>query len=92
MVPSFRVYNMSKLINEQIQVHPDKSLKITAFIWRKRLYRVLDFLSWWRAPADWWNDGEGIRFFVRVSAKHSSTGTYELCKAGREWYLHRVLD
>ncbi|GAI61456.1 unnamed protein product, partial [marine sediment metagenome] len=28
---------------------------ITAFIWRKRLYRVFEVIGWWREPSEWWN-------------------------------------
>ena len=82
---------MSKLIGETIKVHQDKDSMITAFIWRKRLYRVLEVIGWWREPSDWWND-ETIRLFVRVNAKNSSTGSYELYKLGEEWFLSRVFD
>lgn len=82
---------MSKLIDESIKVHRDQSSVITAFIWRKRLYRVEDFIGWWREPADWWNGGP-VRLFIRVNARNSSTGTYELYKLGEDWLLHRVLD
>jgi len=82
---------VSKLIGESIKVHQNKGSTITAFIWRKRFYRVLEVIGWWRDPSEWWN-GKAIRFFVRVNAKNSSIGTYELCKLGKEWFLHRVLD
>ena len=82
---------MSKLIGETIKVHQDKDSMITAFIWRKRLYRVLEVIGWWREPSDWRND-ETIRLFVRVNAKNSSTGSYELCKLGEEWFLSRIFD
>ena len=82
---------MSKLIGEAIKVHQDKDSKITAFIWRKRLYRVVDILDCWREPCEWWN-GESVRLFFRVNARNSSTGTYELCKLGEDWFLSRVLD
>ena len=82
---------MSKLIGEPLKVHKDKDSMITAFIWRKRLYRVVEVIGWWREPSEWWH-GKAMRLFVRVIAKHSSTGTYELYKLGEEWFLHRVLD
>ena len=82
---------MSKLIGEPIKVHLSKSSVLTAFIWRKRLYKVHEVISWWREPSDWWN-GKAMRFFVRVNATSSSTGTYELYKLGEEWFLSRVLD
>ncbi|MFC1874166.1 DUF6504 family protein [Chloroflexota bacterium] len=82
---------MSKLIGEPVKVHQNKDSMITAFIWRKRLYRVLEILGWWREPDDWWN-GKDMRFFVRVNARNSSTGTYELYRLGKAWFLSRVLD
>ena len=82
---------MSKLVGESIQVYRNKDSAITAFIWRKRLYKVSDVICWWREPAEWWND-KVIRLFIRVNAKNSSTGTYELYKLGEEWFLDRVLD
>jgi len=47
---------MSKLIGEPVRVHLDKEALPDAFIWRKRLYRVGEIISWWREPAEWWND------------------------------------
>lgn len=82
---------MSKLIGEPIKVHLDKNSMVTAFIWRKRLYRVEQIVSWWREPAEWWN-GKAIRLFLRVNARNCSVGTYELNKLGNEWFLSRVLD
>ena len=82
---------MAKLIGEPIKVHTGKDSMLTAFIWRKRLYRVVEVLSWWREPSEWWN-GKAMRFFVRVNAKNSSTGTYELYQLGASWFIHRVLD
>jgi len=82
---------MAKLIGEPIKVHNGKDSMLTAFIWRKRLYRVVEVLSWWREPSEWWS-GKAMRFFVRVNAKNSSTGTYELYQLGESWFIHRVLD
>ena len=82
---------MSKLINEAILVHRDHNSTITAFIWRRRLYMVSQVLSWWREPAKWW-DQQAIQLIIRVNAGVVSTGTYELCKRGEDWFLHRVLD
>ena len=82
---------MSKLIDEPIKVHQDKDSSITAFIWRRRLYRVFEVIDQWREPAEWWN-GEEMRIFFRVNAKNSGTGVYELCQLGKEWFLSRVLD
>ena len=82
---------MTKLIGEPVKAHTGRDAMLTAFIWRKRLYRVVEVLSWWREPSEWWN-GKAMRFFVRVNARNSSIGTYELYKLGEEWFLHRVLD
>ena len=82
---------MSKLIGEPVKVHRAKDSLISAFIWRKLLYRVEEVISWWREPSEWWN-GQAMRFFVRVIARNSSLGTYELYKLGEEWFLYRVLD
>ena len=82
---------MSKLIGEPVKVHGKEDSAIDAFIWRKRLYRVNEVISWWWEPDEWWN-GKVERFFIRITATNSSTGTYELYRLGREWFLHRVLD
>ena len=82
---------MVKLIGEPVKVHPKESSLITAFIWRKRLYRVVEVINWWREPVDWWN-GNTMRFFIRVVATNSSTGAYELYRMGDSWFLSRVLD
>ncbi len=82
---------MSKLIGEPVKVHQNKESMITAFIWRKRLYRVLEVIGWWREPDEWWN-GKAVRLFIRVNAINSSIGTYELYKLGEQWFLSRVLD
>ena len=82
---------MSKLIGEPIKVHENKDSMVDAFIWRKRPYKVLEVIGWWREPSEWWN-GKAMRLFVRVNAKNSSIGTYELYRLGTEWFLSRVLD
>ncbi len=82
---------MSKLIGEPIKVHQNRDSEITAFIWRKRLYRVIEVIDRWREPSEWWN-GKAVRLFFRVNAKNSSSGIYELCQLGEEWFLSRVLD
>ncbi|MGA2367347.1 MAG: DUF6504 family protein [Dehalococcoidia bacterium] len=82
---------MSKLIDEPITVHVSKESGPTAFIWRKRLYRVIDILSWWREPSEWWN-GEPVRILLRVTAECKRPGTYELCKSDSGWSLRRLLD
>ena len=82
---------MTKLIGEPIKVHLNKEALPDAFIWRKRVYRVIEILSWWREPAEWWK-GEAMRFFVRVNAQNASIGTYELCRLGNSWFLDRGFD
>ncbi|MFC1899533.1 DUF6504 family protein [Chloroflexota bacterium] len=82
---------MTKLINEPIRVHQNKDSMITAFIWRKRLYKVLEVLGWWRDPSEWWQS-KAMPFFIRVNAQNSSVGTYELYKLGEQWFLSRMLD
>jgi hypothetical protein len=82
---------MSRLIGEKIKVHQDKDSVITAFIWRKRLYRVKEVLDSWREPCEWWNEEE-MRLFFRVNAGNSSGGIYELCRIGKEWFISRALD
>lgn len=82
---------MTKLIDEPIKVHQDKGSMVTAFIWRRRLYRVTEVLDQWKEPAEWWN-GEEMRLFFRVTAKNTSAGVYELCQIGKDWFLSRILD
>jgi len=82
---------MSRLIDEPIKAYQNNDSIIAAFIWRKRLYRVLDVIGWWREPSEWW-DGKAMRLFIRVNAQNSSTGAYELYRLGRQWFLSRVLD
>jgi len=84
---------MSKLIGEPVKVHEDKDSVMTAFIWRKRLYRVLEVAGWWREPPEWWS-GKAMRLFIRVNAKNSCAGTgiYELYKLGEQWFLSRIID
>jgi hypothetical protein len=82
---------MSRIINESITVHLGANSAIETFIWRRRLYRVINILSWWREPSQWWN-GESKRFLVRVTATNLSPGIYELCKADDGWFLHSLLD
>jgi hypothetical protein len=82
---------VTKFIDEPITVHVSKESGPTAFIWRKRLYRVIEILSWWREPSEWWN-GESVKVLIRVTAECKSTGTFELCRHGADWSLHRLLD
>ncbi len=82
---------MSRYIDEPITVHISKEFKPTAFIWRKRLYRVIEILSWWREASDWW-DGEPVRMLIRVTAECRGPATFELCRHGADWSLRRLLD
>lgn len=82
---------MTRFIDEPITVHVSKELRPTAFIWRKRLYRVTEILYWWREPAEWWN-GETVNLLIRVNAEWRSQGIYELCRSSSGWYLHSMLD
>ena len=82
---------MSKLIGEPIKVHQGKDSMVTAFIWRKRLYRVQEIIDWWREPSDWW-DQQTMRLFFRVDAQNRNAGTYELYQLGESWFLSRVID
>jgi hypothetical protein len=82
---------MSKLVGEPVKNHTDKGSMLSAFIWRRRLYRVAEVYSWWWEPSEWWR-GKAERFFVRVNARNSSEGVYELYRLGEQWFLYRVLD
>ena len=82
---------MSRYIYEPITIHINKEFKPTAFIWRKRLYRIIEIISWWREPGQWW-DGEPVRLFLRVNAECQRVGIYELCKSDRDWFMANVLD
>jgi hypothetical protein len=82
---------MSKLINDQIEVHQGRDSRLRAFIWRKRLYKILAIIGWWREPSSWW-DGEQVRLFIRLTAQNYSSGNYELYKDNESWFLSRVLD
>jgi hypothetical protein len=82
---------MAKLFNEKIIVHLNEHKKLDAFIWRKRVYKVKEVLSWWREPSAWW-DGKPIRLFARIVARNSHEGIYEVYRAGNDWFLDRLLD
>jgi hypothetical protein len=82
---------VSRLINEPIVVHTSKDSVPSAFIWRRRHYKVAEIFSSWWEPSRWW-DGEPPRFLVRVAATNRSTGIYELCRLDGRWLLHRVFD
>jgi hypothetical protein len=82
---------MAKLFNERITVHLNEHKKLDAFVWRRRVYKVEEVLSWWREPSAWW-DGEPIRLFARIIARNSHEGIYEIYRAGSNWFLDRLLD
>ena len=82
---------MSKVIDEHISVHVSDSSVLSAFIWRKRFYRVSSILCCWCEPAAWWNN-EPVCFILRVSARRGVTGIYELARLGADWFMHRVVD
>ena len=84
---------MSKLINESILVYRDQNAAIIAFTWGRHLYRVESIIAWWREPAEWW-DGKPVRCFLRLNVRSSGTGVgiYEVCRLGKRWILHRILD
>ena len=84
-----KVDSVTKLINEPVQVH-NSGMSPDTFIWRKRHYRILEVINRWRQPALW--DNNAVYSFLRVNAANSSTGTYELCQIGEDWFLHRVVD
>jgi len=82
---------VSKIINEPITVHIKNNIP-AAFIWRRRSYRVIEVISRWWEPAQWWN-GEKARLLVRLlAASKISTGIYEVAKHDADWFLNRVLD
>ena len=81
---------VTKLINEPVKIHGKDELSPYAFTWRKRRYQIIEIMNWWRQPAPW--DRNAIYFFLRVNANNGSTGTYELCRIGDDWFLHRVID
>jgi hypothetical protein len=82
---------VSRYIDEPITVHVSRESRPTAFIWRKRLYRVSEILTWWREAGDWWN-GEPVKMLIRVTAECGSAGTFEICRRGADWSLRRLLD
>ena len=82
---------MSKIINEPITVHINNDLELTAFIWRRRFYKIIETLARWHEPSAWWN-GEPIRILLRVTASNRAIGIYELCKLSKNWFLTRLLD
>jgi hypothetical protein len=82
---------VTRIIDEPIAVHINRDSVLSAFIWRKRYYRVTGVLCCWREPMAWWNR-KPLRFLVRVTAFRRVAGIYELCRQGTEWFMHRVID
>ena len=80
-----------RVVDEPISVYINKKSVLSAFIWRKRFYRVSGVLCWWREPSAWWNQ-EPVRLLIRITARRSVTGIYELCRKGADWFMHRVID
>jgi hypothetical protein len=82
---------VSRLIDEPITVHIKESDCPAAFIWRRRLYRVMSVLCCWREPAAWWRS-QPVSLVFRISARRGVTGIYELARRGADWFLHRIVD
>jgi hypothetical protein len=65
---------MSKFIGEPVKVHVrERDSVLTAFIWRKRLYRVNQVLGWWREPDEWWH-GKAVRFLYESRRQEPAWG------------------
>ena len=82
---------MLKFVGEPVKAQQNKDSMITSFVWRRRLYEVIEVINWWRDPSEWCN-GRAMRLFVRVIARNSNTGTFEIYQLGQQWFLSRVLD
>ena len=74
------------------------------FLWRRRLWRVLDVETRWVETADWWTrpgddllaEAEVWRV-VAASSRASEPGVYELAcgasgEGGQQWRLRAVVD
>lgn len=70
------------------------------FLWRKRLWKVLEVQTRWSETAAWWvhpgddllRESEVWRV-VAASTRASEPGVYELaCAGGVEWRLRAVID
>ena len=75
----------------------------TAFMWRRRRFRVTAVLArwieaeqWWKAPPGADGDRAGDRIVWRLEASAGpSTGVYDLCQHTRPsggWFLVRSFD
>ena len=73
------------------------------FLWRRRLWRVVEVQSRWRETADWWSRpggeddllAESVVWRVLADAGRSSEpGVYDLCcpTGGDAWTLRAVVD
>lgn len=73
------------------------------FLWRRRLWRVLEVQSRWRETADWWSRAgsdddllaESVVWRVVASPGRSGeAGVYELSRptGGDAWTLRAVMD
>jgi len=79
----------------------DGSVGPVQFLWRRRLWRVLDVETRWRETADWWSrptddllaEAEVWRV-VAAAGRASEPGVYELARSVAEgsWVLRAVVD
>ena len=76
----------------------------THFVWRRKVWRVLDVETRWGETADWWTrpgddllaEAEVWRV-VAASSRASEPGVYELAcgasgEGGQQWRLRAVVD
>jgi len=86
----------SRLVGLRVQVADP-----VQFLWRRRLWRVLDVETRWRETADWWSrptddllaEAEVWRV-VAAAGRASEPGVYELARSVAEgsWVLRAVVD
>ena len=71
------------------------------FLWRRRLWRVLDVETRWRETSDWWSKpGEDLRAesevwrVIAAPGRAVAPGVYELAHplGGEDWFLRAVVD
>lgn len=71
------------------------------FLWKRRLWRVLEVESTWRETADWWSRPTDdllaestVWRVLAASGRTAVPGVYELAHpvSGGEWYLRAVAD
>lgn len=80
----------------------DGAIGPVEFLWRRRLWKVLDVETTWRETADWWSAPQQDDLLAeseiwRVLAAPSRAvvpGVYELAHpvAGDDWFLRAVVD